>query len=563
MINREKLAPVLTKAELGDPEALLVVQGVLKPLKTDSVEQIHEKLTIYIRTMFYASLKFDDAPFHTDIDKTFAEQVHSYLHRGVPRYKKIIIIGYRESAKTTRVQMCQSYVTCYIPDHVDMVSIVSDDGSASAQFTMSLFNLFAFSKIAKYFPGLIKLSMARDQKESQTMSKFSTTTDVTYSASGSRKTKRGAMKIDVDDQTGEVEMKRPKQVIFDDIENETTVSSHTKTQFIRSVMNATIDGLDQSSGFFVLLGNYLSLRGNVAYFMKKYRDDDDAKIIVIPIHDGEGTPTWIGKYCATDDEQKKLSDEGVQRVSIETIQRNSDNFDTEYLNNPKRSSVYFDDHVVTKLDENDLVPERERDSDGLLIIEPPQKHDMYAIGVDTSKGVGKDQSAFTVFKVTGTVFEEVANYKNNRIKPEQFAPYTVNIAQQYNHAFLIPENNYPGNEFIFIAKNLYNNIYIDEKEQYGVSTNLKTKPEMFVHFKKLVLDSLVKIRSQILYTQILEYPSDDVETIRQDESGGHFDLLMSAVVGLFKVNTHLENQVDYSHVDATIRNMFSGNSEHR
>ena len=61
---------------------------------------------------------------------------------------------------------------------------------------------------------------------------------------------------------------------------------------------------------------------------------------------------------------------------------------------------------------------------------------------------------------------------------------------------------------------------------------------MFLNLKALFRDALLDIRSRILYNQILEYPSDDVQKVKKkDGSGGHFDILMALAVGLSKAAT--------------------------
>lgn len=546
MINREKLKPQIIAAEKGSPEAAAVVREVLRPRKEDTVDEIYEKIRIYIRLIYIASLKFEDSPDHKRIDYAYAEQIHSFLNTGRPRWKGIAIIGYRESAKTTRVKFNESYLSLYLPDIVDYTNVVSEDGSSADQFNMDMFNTFAFSKLSRYFPDTISTATKAKKKESQTMSKFTTSTGVTYSASAARKSKRGNVKVDINDE-GEVETKRPKKVIFDDIENETTVKSYPTTKHIESVMGATIDGMDQIYGFWVLLGNYLSLRGNVNRVLTKYKDDPNILIIMIPIVDDLGNVTWPGKYVRTDKEERELAEQGILRRSVESIERDSDNFETEYLNNPKRNRVYFDDRAVESLDESVLIDEGQRDEDGYLELEAPERNAVYVMANDAAKGNGGgDEAAFTIYKTTGLRFKEVANFKSNKIKPEDFAPYSAGKASRYNNAMIIPENNYPGNEFIAFLRPIYNNIYRIEKGvnddgemqyEYGVNTNLKTKPEMFLHYKKLLLDRLVEIRSRALYDQILEYPADDILVVKQkDGSGGHFDLLMSAVIALWKAS---------------------------
>lgn len=561
-INKEKFRPVVEAAESGDQESRMIVRETLKPLPTDSADQIFEKITYFIRIFYHGSRKYEDAHFHLEIDYTYAEQVESYLKNGRPKYTGIMLVGYRESAKTTRAKMGQTYLNLYLKDLLDYINVVSEDGSSSDQFNMDMFNTFAFSKIAFYYPEVISSETRNKKKESQTMSKFTTATGVTYSATSARKSKRGAVQRDIDT-SGEIEDKRPKQTIFDDIENETTVRSLTTTLAIKSVMDATIDGMDQMSGFWLLLGNYLSLRGNVARMIRKHKDDPKVKIIMIPIFDGLGNPTWPGKYVRTDEEEVQLAAQGIARRSIESIEKNSDNFETEYLNDPRRSRVYFPDEVMLKFDEDKLVEDTSRDDDGLLIIEEPESSSVYVISEDSGKGVGADETAFTIWKTTGLRYTEVGNFKSNKITPENAAPYVANIATRYNHALIIPENNFPGNEFIAFLRPIYNNIYKIEKGtdeddkviyEYGINTNLKTKPEMFLHTKRLLKDELVNIRSRALYDQISEYPADDVHVVKyKDGSGGHFDLLMSAVIGLWKAGTIADKSQKSDSTDARIK----------
>lgn len=556
-INREKFKELFIKAEQGDRESQLAVVEVLRPEKGESVDEILDKIKYFIRIFFISSLKYKDSPFHNDIDIKYAEQVHSIINYGRPKYKGLIIYGYRESAKTARVMFCESYLACYVPEFQDSVSVVSEDGGKADEFNMGMFNILAFSTLQKYFGNIIALDLRKSKKkESQTMSKFSTTTGVTFSSSAARKSKRGAMKVDVSD-TGDVETKRPTKVIFDDIENEITLLSLAETEKIRKVMQSSIDGMNQTKGSWILLGNYLSLRGNVAHFLNKYHDDPNVAIIDIPIKDYQGQPTWPDKYCLTDSEQKELFDQGINKVSIQSIERDSDNFETEFMNNPRRSLVYFDDRAIAGFSDENLLPESARDSDGYLEIDAPELHATYVISVDSAKGVGKDESAFTVIKTDGARYEEVASFRSKTIKPENYAGYVANKARYYNNALIIPENNYPGNEFIAFLRDVYHNIYtegIDDKKEWGINTNVKTKPEMLLKAKQIFIAKLFTVKSRALFNQIIEYPSTEVYTLKQrDGEGGHFDLFMSCVIGLWKINTISAEYKDNDRINEVIK----------
>ena len=60
----------------------------------------------------------------------------------------------------------------------------------------------------------------------------------------------------------------------------------------------------------------------------------------------------------------------------------------------------------------------------------------YFIGVDCSEGLGKDYSTSIVLDKDG---EEVAMFKNNKIKPYQFAEIVNILGRYYNGAFLTVE----------------------------------------------------------------------------------------------------------------------------
>lgn len=558
-LNKQKLKDEVLKAEQGDEEAKAVVVEVLRPRVGDPIPLIYEKLTYYIRLIFISSLKFKDAPFHKKIDMFYAEQIHSYLNYGVPKYKGALIYGYRESAKTSRVKFCDTYMSLYLPQFSDSNKVVSENAGTSQQFNMDIFNMLAFSRIGYYFPETISFDQKRKgKKENQTMSKFTTTNGVTYSSSAARVTSRGNVKVDITED-GEVETKRPKKLIFDDIENENTIKSIAATEQIREVMNSAIDGMDQVVGFYIILGNYLSLRGNINYFITKMKDDPNMFVLDIPIMDRIGDPTWKDKYVRTDKERQELFDQGIIKVSIESLERKSDNFETEFLNNPKRSLVYFDDSLIKYLHKEDFISERSRDEEGFLRIIPVENSGLYIISVDSARGTGGDQSAFTILKRSGIRYEEVANFKSNKLKPEKLAPIIVKYAREYNNAQIIPENNYPGNELIAFLLPIYNNIYFeldkDNEPVYGVNTNLKSKPEMFFIAKKILEDKLLEINSQIMYDQFSEYPNNEVLLIKKDRdsSGGHFDLLMSLVIGLYKAGA--VSAVDNGAVDNRLNKM--------
>jgi hypothetical protein len=66
----------------------------------------------------------------------------------------------------------------------------------------------------------------------------------------------------------------------------------------------------------------------------------------------------------------------------------------------------------------------------------------YVLGVDTGKGTGRDYSVIQVLRmVSAEMIVQVALYRNNTIRPHDYAQVVVSVAQFYNNAHLMIENN--------------------------------------------------------------------------------------------------------------------------
>ncbi len=83
---------------------------------------------------------------------------------------------------------------------------------------------------------------------------------------------------------------------------------------------------------------------------------------------------------------------------------------------------------------------------GMDIYESMQKEHDYVISVDVARGVGGDYSAFTVIDITSFPHKLVAKYRNNEIKPMLFPSVIVDVAKNYNNAFIICEVNDVGDQ---------------------------------------------------------------------------------------------------------------------
>jgi hypothetical protein len=78
---------------------------------------------------------------------------------------------------------------------------------------------------------------------------------------------------------------------------------------------------------------------------------------------------------------------------------------------------------------------------GLSMYEKTKEDHQYVITADVARGVSGDYSAFLVVDTTTIPYRIVARYKNNDIKPILFPNVIVDVAKNYNHAFILVEVN--------------------------------------------------------------------------------------------------------------------------
>ena len=82
-----------------------------------------------------------------------------------------------------------------------------------------------------------------------------------------------------------------------------------------------------------------------------------------------------------------------------------------------------------------------KENRGLALFETAQEGHDYIVTVDVSRGVGHDYSAFTVFDTTELPYRMVARYKNNEVKPIVLPNIVVDVAKNFNNAYILCEVN--------------------------------------------------------------------------------------------------------------------------
>jgi len=78
---------------------------------------------------------------------------------------------------------------------------------------------------------------------------------------------------------------------------------------------------------------------------------------------------------------------------------------------------------------------------GLAIYKRAEPEHNYIITVDVARGTSQDYSAFCVMDTTTVPYELVARYRNNEIKPIIFPNVIIDVARNYNYAYILCEVN--------------------------------------------------------------------------------------------------------------------------
>jgi hypothetical protein len=82
-----------------------------------------------------------------------------------------------------------------------------------------------------------------------------------------------------------------------------------------------------------------------------------------------------------------------------------------------------------------------KESKGLAVYKRAEPERNYIITVDVARGTSNDYSAFVVVDTTTVPYEIVARYRNNEIKPIIFPNIIVDVAKNYNNAYILCEVN--------------------------------------------------------------------------------------------------------------------------
>jgi hypothetical protein len=183
---------------------------------------------------------------------------------------------------------------------------------------------------------------------------------------------------------------------------------------------------------------------------------------------------------------------------------------------------------------------------GLDVYEDVEEEHDYLITVDVARGVGNDYSAFTVVDITTFPHKVVAKYRNNEIKPMLFPSIIVEVAKNYNDAYILCEVNDVGDQVASIIHYdlEYNNLlmcsmrgragqivgqgFSGKKTQLGVKMSKTVKKVGCLNLKTMIEEDKLIFRDYEIMSELTTFIQK--HNSFEAEEGCNDDLAMCLVI---------------------------------
>jgi len=187
-----------------------------------------------------------------------------------------------------------------------------------------------------------------------------------------------------------------------------------------------------------------------------------------------------------------------------------------------------------------------QNDEGLCVYEKPKKGRVYVTTVDTSRGQGKDYSAFVIVDVTEMPYKVVAVYRNNTVSPMLYPTVVHSLCRQYNDAYCLVEINDIGGQVadILHSELEYQNIItvlvkgrkgqiaswggFGGGAQMGIRTTSVTKRVGCSVLKSLIEEDKIFINDSNIMQELFSFIAK--RNSYQAEEGHHDDLVMCLVM---------------------------------
>lgn len=491
-------------------------------------ERVFVGFVVYYFTDF---LHYPFADFHWDM----YDDVEDLEQRAI---RFLVWLMFRESAKTTLARIYACYLGCYGKKKYINYDAYEKENSEAALFDIALWFQTNKKLVADF--GQLYFEAGNKQKKStmKRINNFVLSNGVKYEAHSTQESLRGRL----------YQGNRPDALLIDDFET-------NKTKRSAVVIKSIIDHLDEAitalgpTALVMFLCNYITDTGAVQYILDKAKNNPSFRVRRVDAEDSKGNPSWKGKYAKTDLEAGARNVEGDPEhpiVSLESKKRDFGKkvYATEMMNSPEASGELVFDRA--KVDAAlAAATEPLEDRAGFKVWAEFNPKHRYAIGADTSKGIGRDACASVLTDFTPIPALITGTYANNTIAPDTFGHELKREGDMYGTCLLAPEVNNQGYATVTELKHIYpiEKIYrpsqtgktIKAKDvltvQLGFDTNPATRPTIIFQFKSDFESGHIKILDRGLLLEMRAYGQADLQDYSKNpETTRHFDKLIAACI---------------------------------
>ncbi|MHC1746941.1 MAG: hypothetical protein AB9856_00955 [Cellulosilyticaceae bacterium] len=207
-------------------------------------------------------------------------------------------------------------------------------------------------------------------------------------------------------------------------------------------------------------------------------------------------------------------------------------FDKKIITNNRNRIKQSKVKVIDKpIDLNQKLADHYKKS--LYCYEKPQINHKYIIGADISQGIGKDYHAFIVVDLNTK--QEVAIFRNNKIRPDECADLLNVLGKYYNKALICVEKASGGIATIqrlYYELHYYNMVryrsfddYGKQIIQIGFSTDAKSKGLVINNLREKFEKGIIQINSDIILEEMSYYQCNNGKF--GAISGRHDDTIMA------------------------------------
>lgn len=215
----------------------------------------------------------------------------------------------------------------------------------------------------------------------------------------------------------------------------------------------------------------------------------------------------------------------------------------------------IESHHLEKVEVKDAIHSSMENS--FVIFKNPEICKVYMCISDVAEGVGEDSSTVQVLELNlfKKKYKQVARYKNNYIKTNDFPTVIKQIAEFYNMALVLVEANTLGGEVLhrLVYDLEYENVFFDQEtnknNEYGIKVNKANKKIGCSYLKSHIENSNTDICDYMTLQELSQFVKKG-DTYKADEKAND-DLVMPLVLFSFFITKkqYVENWFDIENMN--------------